>query len=172
MTESARTSRKGGFGRKCRAFARLLKSKMVREKMPPGRVAAGWAIGMFVGCAIPFGLQLVVSIPLAIVTRTSKVGATVATFITNPVTIFFIYPAQTWVVYRLLFGEDPQLPSEWTFESVKSLAGGTIASFFIGGVALGLILSPIMYFVAKRTILEYRKLRDAAAARKEERTEK
>ena len=158
-----------GIGRKCRAFARLLKSKMVRERMSPNRVAAGWAIGMFVGCAIPFGLQLIVSIPLAIATGTSKVGATVATFVTNPVTIFFIYPAQTWVVYRILFGADPELPSEWTFESVKSLAGGTIASFFIGGVALGLVLSPVMFFTARKTIVRYREIRDAAARRRAER---
>ena len=60
-----------GWWRKTKAFFRLLRSKMVREEMPPNRIAAGWAIGMFAGCSIPFGFQLVVSIPLAIITKTS-----------------------------------------------------------------------------------------------------
>ena len=142
--------------RRHRAFCRLLKAKMVREPMPPDRVAAGWAIGMFAGCAIPFGFQLIVSIPLAVLTRTSKIGATVATFVTNPVTIFFIYPAQTWAVYRILFGGDPQLPAEWTWEAVSHLAGKTIASFFIGGVSLALILTPPTFFLVRRIVVAHR----------------
>ena len=124
--------------------------------MSPDRVAAGWAIGMFTGCAVPFGFQLVVSVPLAILTRTSKIGATVATFVTNPVTIFFIYPAQTWVVYRVLFGADPQLPAEWTWEAVSHLAGRTIASFFMGGFLLALLLTPPTYVIVRRIVVAHR----------------
>ncbi len=111
--------------RKLRAYFRLLKGKMLRDRMSPNRVAAGWAIGMFIGCSVPFGFQLVVSVPAAVLTKTSKIGATLGTFVTNPVTIFFIYPAQTWAVYRVLFGGSPELPSEWTWEAVKALAGRT-----------------------------------------------
>lgn len=139
--------------RKLRAYLRLLKGKILRDRMSPNRVAAGWAIGMFIGCSIPFGFQLIVSIPAAVLTKTSKIGATVGTFITNPLTIFFIYPAQTWAVYRLLFGGNPELPSTWTWETVKGLAGKTIASFFLGGILLGAILSPIMFFTVRRLVL-------------------
>jgi hypothetical protein len=148
--------------RRLRARFRLLKGRMVREKMPAERIAAGWSIGMFIGCAIPFGFQLVVSVPLAVVTRTSKIGATLGTFITNPVTIFFIYPAQTWAVYRILFGGSPEMPSEWTFEAVRGLAGRTIASFFIGGVALGVVLAPLMYVFVLRAVTAYRRRKAAA----------
>ena len=97
-------------------YFKELKRKMVRDPLPPEDVASGWALGMFVGCAVPFGLQLLVSIPLAMMMRVSKVGATLGTLITNPVTIFFIYPAQTWVMYNILFGnrELGELPEEWT----------------------------------------------------------
>ena len=135
-----------------------LKRQMVKDPLPPEDVAAGWALGMFVGCAIPFGLQLVVSVPLALMMRVSKVGATVGTLITNPLTIFFIYPAQTWVVYNLLFGnrEMGELPKEWTRETVMAMSGPVIASFFLGGLLLALILSPITYFIVKRIVVKYR----------------
>ena len=146
--------------RSLRSYWHDLRAKMVKDPLPPEDVAAGWALGMFVGCSIPFGLQLVVSIPLAIMMRVSKIGATVGTFITNPVTIFFIYPAQTWVMYNILFGsrEMGELPTEWTRESVMALSGPVIISFFLGGLALALILSPITYFIVKRIVIRYRKL--------------
>ena len=142
------------------SYWRDLKAKMVGDPLPPEDVAAGWALGMFIGCSIPFGLQLIVSIPLAIMMRVSKVGATVGTLITNPVTIFFIYPAQTWAMYNILFGnrEMGELPTEWTRESVMALSGPVIISFFLGGLALALILSPITYFIVKRIVIRYRKL--------------
>ena len=140
-------------------YWRGLKDKMVGDPLPPEDVAAGWALGMFIGCAIPFGLQLLVSIPLALMMRVSKVGATLGTLITNPVTIFFIYPAQTWVMYNLIFGsrEMGELPTEWTFASVKALSGPVTISFFLGGLALALVLSPITYFVVRRIVVIYRR---------------
>ena len=144
-----------------RKYWRKLRRQMVKDPLPPESVAAGWALGMFVGCAIPFGLQLLVSIPLAMMMRVSKIGATVGTLITNPVTIFFIYPAQTWVMFNLLFGhrEMGELPTEWTRAAVMKMSGPVIISFFLGGIALALILSPITYFVVKRIVVRYRQSR-------------
>ena len=147
--------------RSLRSYWHALRAKMVKDPLPPEDVAAGWALGIFIGCSIPFGLQLIVSVPLAIMMRVSKVGATVGTLITNPVTIFFIYPAQTWAMYNILFGsrEMGELPTEWTRASVMALSGPVIISFFLGGLALALILSPITYFIVKRIVIKYRQLR-------------
>jgi len=143
------------FGTYCRS----LKEKIVGDPLSPDRVAAGWALGMFVGCAVPFGLQLMVSVPLAIITRVSKVGATVGTLITNPLTIFFIYPAQTWIIYNLVFGSRDmgELPTEWTRETVMAMSGPVIASFFLGGLLLAMVFTPITYWVVKHIVIKYRK---------------
>ena len=146
--------------RSLRSYWHNLKAKMVKDPLPPEDVAAGWALGMFVGCAIPFGFQLVISIPLAMMMRVSKVGATLGTLITNPVTIFVIYPVQTWAVNKLVFNGSLSLgrlmDMEWTWETVRRLGVDAMLSFFIGGIALALVLSPITYFAVKRIIIRYR----------------
>lgn len=143
-----------------RNYLTSLHDKMVREPLPPEDIAAGWALGMFVGCAIPFGLQLIVSIPLSIMMRVSKIGATLGTFITNPVTIFFIYPAQTYVVDHLLFRGTLSFTSllemEWTREAVFKLGAEIIASFFLGGILLAIVMTPITYIAVKRLVIAYR----------------
>ena len=139
---------------------RDLREKMVRDPLPPEDVAAGWALGVFVGFAIPFGLQLIVSVPLALMMRVSKIGATIGTFVTNPLTIFFIYPAQTYVVNRLLFGGSLSfsklMETEWTWATVRELGGEVMTSFFLGGFALAVFLTPIAYFSVRRVVVAYR----------------
>ena len=141
-------------------YLRLLKRKMVREPLPPEDIAGGWALGVFVGCAIPFGLQLLVSVPLALMMRVSKIGATLGTLITNPVTIFFIYPAQTWAVNRLLFGGtltlDRLLEVEWTWKAVRRLGAEVMVSFFLGGFFLAIVLTPIAYFTVRHIVVRHR----------------
>ncbi|MBR0506080.1 MAG: DUF2062 domain-containing protein [Kiritimatiellae bacterium] len=164
-----------------------LRARMVREKKPPEFVARGWAIGMFYGCTIPFGFQLILSIPTAIFLKGSKVGATVGTFITNHFTIFFIYPAQCWAgnlvlracgrdvmsvekIYDELMhvGSLSMLSGEF-WSALGQLGGGVMASFFIGGALLALVCTPLTYWGVLRTV---RSRRARAERRKLERRAK
>jgi uncharacterized protein (DUF2062 family) len=142
------------------AYFRNLREKMVNEPLSPNRVAAGWALGMFAGCSIPFGFQLVISIPLSVWLKVSKVGATLGTLITNPVTILFIYPAQTYIVSRLFFGGSltyERLKNvEWTFDSAVQLGAETLLSFLIGGLLLAFIMTPITFFAVKAMVTRSR----------------
>lgn len=141
---------------------RRLKAKIVSEPLSAERIAAGWALGMFVGCAVPFGFQLVVSVPLALRFRVSKIGATVGTLVTNPITILFIYPAQTCLMYCLIYGDWiwdrlPQSADEWTWARVRDLGFGGALSFFLGGLVLAAILTPITYYAVRGVVVGYRR---------------
>lgn len=154
-----------------REYARRIRELIVSDPLPPKSVAAGWALGMFIGCFIPFGMQLIVSIPLAIRLKVSKIGATVGTLITNPVTIFIIYPMQCWVGSRMI-----GMPLTWEFLSVDvfpklkvislfapsswkvlvDLGAPVLGGFFVGGLVLALIMTPLTYFLVKEIVVRRR----------------
>ena len=146
--------------RSLRSYWHELRTRMVKDPLPPEDVAAGWALGMFIGCSVPFGLQLIISVPLAMMMRVSKIGATLGTLITNPVTIFIIYPAQTWVMNRLIFGGSLSfsrlMETEWTWRAVRHLGAEAMVSFFLGGFALAIVLTPLTYFFVRRLVVAYR----------------
>ena len=142
--------------------------KIVREKATPEYIARGWSIGMFFGCLIPFGLQLICSVPAAFLLKGSKIGAVLGTFITNHFSIFIIYPVQCYAGAKLL-GMDisyndvvsklGRLVKEQSFEALDALrqdAGGLVAGFFLGGAIMAAVLTPITYFAVKRMVVTYR----------------
>ena len=139
--------------------------RAVREKKPPEYVAKGWALGVFIGCAIPFGVQLYISIPLSFFLKCSKIGATLGTMITNPLTIIFIYPAQCWLGARLLgssleygtiVSSMRQMLAAQDWASLSRLSGSMVTSFFAGGFVFAAVLTPITYYGMLLLVRHYR----------------
>ena len=139
-----------------------LRRQILGENASPEFIARGWAIGMFYGCLIPFGVQLLCSIPTAFLLKGSKIGAALGTLLTNHVTIFFIYPAQCWVGNRLMGGslsyagiemalED--VFKEQSFEALQKIGTELLIAFFIGGALLTLIMTPLTYWFVKRMVV-------------------
>lgn len=142
-----------------------LREKILREKATPEFIARGWAIGMFYGCAIPFGFQLVLSIPTAILLKGSKIGATVATFVTNHFTIFIIYPVQCWIGNRLLGGALSygaishalrDVAREQSWDSLLRIGEELVAAFFVGGFLFAAVFTPLVYFGVRAYVRRYR----------------
>ena len=143
--------------------------KIVREKAPPEYIARGWSIGMFFGCLIPIGGQLVCSIPAAFLLKGSKIGAVLGTFITNQITVFFIYPVQCYAGAKLIgldlsYGDIKEKLKEIVHASdfsefvdaAKSLAGDLTIAFFVGGAIMAVVFTPITYIVVKKMVIGYR----------------
>lgn len=139
--------------------------KVVREKASPEYIARGWAIGMFYGCLIPFGFQLICSIPTSFLLKGSKIGATVGTFFTNHFSVFIIYPAQCWVGNRIIGGNltykatSQAMEDVITKQSYSALLGlgwELVIAFFIGGILLTAIMTPVTYFMVRKMVIAFR----------------
>ena len=156
-------------GRRFKSKMRKLYLKIVREKASPEYIARGWSIGMFFGCLIPIGGQLLLSVPTAFLLKGSKIGAVLGTFLTNQVTVFFIYPVQCYAGAKLI-GLDltysdikiklKDIVDASNFrefvEATKTLAGDLTLAFFVGGAIMAVVLTPITYFLVKKMVISYR----------------
>lgn len=148
----------------------LLYLKIVREKATPEYIARGWAIGMFYGCLIPFGFQLLCSIPTAFLLKGSKIGASVGTLITNHFSVFIIYPLQCYAGL-LLMGRNRSLAElkeimakvihASSYEALLGIGTELVAAFFIGGALLTAVMTPLTYFFVKSLVVKYRAKRKA-----------
>ena len=143
--------------------------KVVGEDASPEFIARGWAIGMFYGCLIPFGLQLMLSIPTAFFLKGSKVGATLGTFITNHFTVFVIYPLQCYVgsiilqnglTYNVIKEAMLKVINEQTYDSLVSCGADLVYSFFMGGFLLTAIMTPITYIGVLYMVKSYRRKKE------------
>jgi uncharacterized protein (DUF2062 family) len=141
-----------------------LYAKIVREKASPEYIARGWAIGMFYGCLIPFGFQLLCSIPTAFLLKGSKIGATVGTLITNHFSVFVIYPAQCYVGNKIMGGNltfaatkqvMKDLLEKQNYEALLALGWDLVIAFFIGGALLTAIMTPVTYIFVKRLVAAF-----------------
>ena len=160
-----------GLGSYLKSKYLRLCARIVRENYSPEYIARGWAIGMFYGCAIPFGFQLILSIPTAFLLKGSKIGSAVGTLITNHFTIFFIYPVQCWVGNRLLGGglsyaevssALSEVVCEQSFRSLFKVGGDLVAAFFLGGAVFAAVMTPLTYWLVKSLVVSRRARKDKA----------
>lgn len=149
-------------------------AKILREKASPEYIARGWAIGMFYGCAIPFGFQLILSIPTAFLFRGSKIGAAVGTLITNHFTIFIIYPVQCWIGNHLMGGRLSyaevsgalgNVVQEQSFDALFRIGGNLLAAFFLGGALFAAVMTPLTYHLVRALVVHRRRRKEKVASR-------
>ena len=147
----------------------------MHEKASPEYIARGWAVGMFFGCLLPFGVQLFFSVPTAFLLRGSKIGAVVGTFITNHFTIFLIYPLQCYfgsmlignpLSYSDITNSLSNMLDKQDWDSLLALGWNLVAAFFAGGLVFAAVMTPITYFGIKKLVEKYRNKNDKAMAAK------
>lgn len=158
-----------------RWFGALLK---IMGSGTPDSLARGVALGLFVGFFIIFGLQIVVVVPLAWICRANRIAAVTFTFVTNHVTVFFIYPLQC-LAGGFIMGDDYSLPvlqkkmygliQDFSWDNFAGLGGELAVAFMLGGLAFGLVSAIIGYPAA---LFAAKKIQEKAKLRRERRIAK
>ena len=118
--------------------------KLVRIKDHPRVVAFGFALGLFIGMTPFFGGHTVLALIFASLLRVNRLATILGIFITNPFTIYFIYPVNYFVGLLFFPNTDIPLPSAFNFATLTELfrnAPELIYVLTVGGAILGIPLS-------------------------------
>lgn len=149
-------------------FLRLLKAfyiRIIRSKHTVHSIALAVAVGIFVGCFVPPGLHTVVVLLLAFLLKIDKILSFATTWIANPYTMPFMYPAFCYVGSRFI---NPSLTfkhiehilinsiKDSSWDSFKFIGEEIFFSFLIGGFIAGMVLGLIGYFLTYIFLKKYR----------------
>lgn len=132
---------------------RYFLARLLRIRDTPESVAAGFSIGIAVGCIPFFGIQTVIALFLAFVFRVNKVACVLGSVWTNPVTAFPVY----YACYRfglIITGRDgvgfeqfsAVLNKAETSNGLVALGAGFFIPLAWGCLFAALILSPLAYY--------------------------
>ena len=127
----------GGWLQKWHNFKRLFTKKwwlqfylkVMKQDKPAEYTARGVGLGVFVGFFVPFGLQVVVVLPLAILCRAAKIPAVAFTFVTNHFTIFLIFPLHSYIGGWLLGRGMGYSELKQRFSGIVDHQNGTLSAF-------------------------------------------
>jgi len=128
-------------------------------KGEPRALAAGFALGIFVGVTptIPFHTAIIVV--LGTLFRQNITAAYLASwFISNPLTIPLLYLGE-YEIGRRLLGLSPAWPTleEYSLHTIAALGGEILLPLLTGGLLLAPLIACPGYFVALRLFARIRR---------------
>jgi uncharacterized protein (TIGR03546 family) len=139
-----------------RGFDRFLKMRG-----EPREIALGMAIGVMVGMSPFMGFHTVIAIFIALFLKSNKITAAIGVQITNVFTAPFIYPIIYMVGHAILGVSSLPNPEAYlSVEAVMELLRNSpliILDLTVGGLALGLPLSILTYWITLKTVENYRR---------------
>ena len=132
--------------------------KFISLKGEPAQIAAGLAIGVFVGVTptIPFHTAIIVLIGL-LFRQNITAGYLGAWIVSNPLTVPFLYVSQ-YELGRSLLGMERSrfaLP-DYTLGSVTALGWEILLPLLAGGILMAPFFAVPAYFVTRRLITAIR----------------
>jgi len=148
-------------------------AKLAKQSGTPECIARGVFWGVLVGWVIPFGLQLVIVIPLAFIFKANKLVACASTLVSNHFTIFIMYPFQCWagsymlgnpLEYAQLKQTFLKLLEDPSWNALLALGVDICVPFFVGGFVFGLCNAVGGYFLALYLVRRFRARKNKTAA--------
>lgn len=124
-------------------------------KESPRRIAAAFALGIFIGMSPLIGLHTVLGLFMAWVFRLNRFVTLAGVFVTNPWTIVPIYTFGTWLGAKIMGIHDIIPDIDWNHISVSDLLNDfrhLLMPFVTGTTVLGLVSSIIAYFLIVKAI--------------------
>ena len=147
---------------------RSIYMKVAKAEGSPESVARGVAIGLICGLIIPIGLQTIPALVLAVIFKANKFLSWTFTCVTNPASVFFIYPIQCWIGSYLIFRPltfsrlHKDLEALATIETFadafavfSTMSWSIIIPFFAGGIFFAIVTSIPGYWLSLKLARKY-----------------
>lgn len=117
----------------------------------PHKLALSFALGVFVGLAVPMGLQTLLALPIALLLRCNVLVVYIASLITNPFTAVFIY-AMMFKVGEMITGNHlsyeqvEYILNNLSITKISQIGSIAFNNLLIGMIILTFILTPLSYY--------------------------
>ena len=154
-------------------WARYAYIRLVRINDSPQKVAAGLAVGVFLGILPTFGLGILIALALAIRFKFNKAASILGSLIMNPLTTPFFWTASS-VLGAFLVNRDwhrtlEMVQAFYSHLSVADLAtregwawvlkglGAGVYVYLLGNILIALSLSVLFYLLGLHFLQAYRR---------------
>lgn len=157
--------------------------KIVKAEGSPECIARGVAVGLTIGLVLPVGFQTLPALALAFLLKANKVLSWTFTCISNPASMFILYPFQCWVGSYLVFHPLSMESfssrfsvlteaSSWSekFRALGALGVDVMVPFFAGGIFFALICAPLGYVISRRLVIAYLKRKERLRLKRQQKT--
>lgn len=147
---------------------------LLARRSQPDEVARGVAIGLFFAFVGPPGIQILPAAAVAVFTRSSVLMAVACVFVSNPITMPFIYPIALWLGTMITnappLSAAPETPegfwsivTDWGRNArlVVNMAAGCLAM----GSASAALSYPIAWWTWSKVLEERDRRREAKLAK-------
>ncbi|MDX9972080.1 MAG: DUF2062 domain-containing protein [FCB group bacterium] len=147
---------------------RYLWLRVLRQKDEPERIAGGMALGVFLGFLFPPGVQMIVALALAPLFRFNLLASALGTWVTNPLTIPFIYPTALslgmYITGLDTHNESVPLEDErfWAFITDFRLHGRAAVLLGAGLLTMGAASALPVYYATKGAVFRFQRRRRKA----------
>lgn len=139
--------REGGVFNKIKAGFLKAYNYLIRLHGSPEEVAWGLALGLFIAMSPTVGLQMLIAVPIATALRINSAAAATGVWLTNPLTIPFLYGLNYYIGAKILGYESTfVVRGELTLGMLLSAGSSVWWSLIVGGVITGAAFALASYY--------------------------
>lgn len=142
-------------------FKRILRYiylKIVRANDSPPKVAAGVAVGVFLGIFPTFGLGIVLAVLFAFIFRINKAAAFAGSLIMNPLTTPFFWALSAVLGGTLIGTERDLILEELRTGRIFKAIGPAFYAYMLGNIIISAVFAVVSYFVTLEIIRRHKKV--------------
>lgn len=132
---------------------------------PPGRIATGFAVGVFISFTPFFGLHTPLALAAAFIFRLNKVTTITGAWVNTPFTVAPVLVASYQLGHFLLrLPPRPFVYKELSWAELKVYS----SSLLLGSSVIGIVLAALSYIICYWLVLRYRRMKQQENSQKRE----